>query len=397
MHTDELINRDESSCQLDSPELGQPATTILQVALVELLADWGISPTVVVGHSSGEVAAAYCVGAISKESAWKIAYFRGFATASVSGSSEERGAMLSVGLSCTEVEKYLRDTNSNVQIGCNNSPRNVTLSGRSADINALKTLFDEQGIFCRKLKVNVAYHSKYMEAVASVYRPLICDLEPGTSKGCAMISSVTSKRVPLHELSQADYWVRNLVSTVKFSEALTQTCIKAPKFQLGRNPARHMSVSFLLEIGPHAALQGPIRDILSSAGRSKDIQYGSVLVRGRSAQSTILEAVGKLHSHGCSINISKANEPDARALQNLRMMVDLPSFSFNHKTKYWLEGRISKNYRFGKTNHHELLGTPVLDWNSLEARWQNRLVLSETSWMKDHVVSLNPGGLLLAS
>lgn len=161
--------------------------------------------------------------------------------------------MLSVRLSATEVEKYLHECNGDTQIGCNNSPRNVTLSGRRAGIDSLKVVFDEEGILCRKLKVNVAYHSKYMEAAASVYGPLICDLESGVPRGCVMISSVTCERVTPHELSQADYWVRNLVSTVKFSEAITQTFIKAPKFQLGRKTARSSSVSFLLEIGPDAA------------------------------------------------------------------------------------------------------------------------------------------------
>ena len=356
---------------------------MLQVALVDLLADWGINPSVVVGHSSGEIAAAYCAGAISKEAAWKIAYFRGVAIVSTISANEAHGAMLSVGLSSLEVKKYI-DASSNITIGCINSPRSVTLSGPNIAISTLQSELDKQSIFCRKLRVDVAYHSKYMELAGSVYKPLIGALPAGSIKGCVMVSSVTGQRVEPHSLTQADYWVQNLVSTVRFSEALSLICAQASNKQLGQSRTRLTAVNYLLEVGPHSTLQGPVRDILTSVGKQKDIEYGAFLTRGKSARASALEAAGKLHCRGFLVNILKVNEP---SFNNCNMLVDLPSYAFNHTTKYWLESRVSKNFRFGDTPYHELLGSKVVDWNPLEARWQHRIILSDKSWVKGHIVS----------
>lgn len=68
------------------------------------------------------------------------------------------------------------------------------------------------------------------------------------------------------------------------------------------------------------------------------------------------------------------------------MLVDLPSYPFNHTRKYWVESRISKNFRFRQTASHELLGTPVADWNPLDARWRNIIRLSQRQWIQDHKV-----------
>ena len=120
-----------------------------------------------VGHSSGEIAAAYCIGALSRESALKIAFFRGQVAAKLCATHREQGAMLSVGLSEPEIKPYLTApamncSNYSVAVACVNSPRNVTLSGSEKQIQDLKATFDLNRVVTKKLKVNIAYHSEVM-------------------------------------------------------------------------------------------------------------------------------------------------------------------------------------------------------------------------------------------
>jgi acyl transferase domain-containing protein len=139
---------------INAAEFSQPLCTALQIGLVNLLKRMGVSPSSVVGHSSGEIAAAYASGAVSARTAILIAYFRGQAMKC----SVRKGAMLAVGLGRDAVCCYLED---GVVIACENSPQSVTLSG---DLEATlrvaeKIKKDLSDVPCRRLKVDTAYHS----------------------------------------------------------------------------------------------------------------------------------------------------------------------------------------------------------------------------------------------
>lgn len=141
----ELYRDDDGDSNLDDPMYSQPACTALQIALVDLLSSWGVVPSAVLGHSSGEIAAAYCAGGLSREWAWKVAYYRGLATASIRSNGSEATTMMSVGLSAEDVQPYLDQFTDQVSVGCINSPRNVTLSGSQSKIEALQELFKTRG------------------------------------------------------------------------------------------------------------------------------------------------------------------------------------------------------------------------------------------------------------
>jgi acyl transferase domain-containing protein len=140
---------------VNEAEFSQPLCTAIQIGLVNTLAQWGIKPSSVVGHSSGEIAAAYAARAISASSAIIIAYYRG----RLVKHQEGLGAMAAVGLSPEEVAPFLR---SGVVIACHNSPRSVTLSGDKDGIgSALEQINIEQPeTVCRRLRVKIAYHSR---------------------------------------------------------------------------------------------------------------------------------------------------------------------------------------------------------------------------------------------
>lgn len=208
-------------------DYSQPICTAVQLALIDLLDAFGIQPTVVVGHSSGEIAAAYSQGSISAKAAMKIAYFRGVVSARLGRDTSTTWGMLAVGLSHTDVQPHIdavttRSGVCNLTVACINSARNVTLSGSAEQLNALRVMMDERGTFARRLNVDVAYHSPQMQQVREDYYLMIQNIEKSTtsSSGKTMVSTVTGKRVKAADLQSPEYWVANMISPVKFSEAL---------------------------------------------------------------------------------------------------------------------------------------------------------------------------------
>ncbi|KAL8658296.1 MAG: hypothetical protein Q9226_001112 [Calogaya cf. arnoldii] len=386
---------------IDAPDYSQPVCTALQIALVDLLFSFGLVPSAVVGHSSGEIAGAYCIGALSHRSACKVAFFRGQCASKLKSSNKHRGAMVAVGLSEDAVRPYL-ETFPDLVIACVNSPDSVTVSGEVAEIDGLMSLLDQHAIFCRKLRVDIAYHSPQMLDIATDYLELLGSLEQRqivhAETDIFMISTLTNRRITRNEIQQSGYWMENLVSQVKFSSAVRQLCpvsSKRPTNKLGAERAT-CHITDLLEVGPGASLRGPIEAILHAAGRAS-VNYSSVLRRKVPATDTLLEALGHLHCVGHAVNVSEANQiaQNRKGKQPL-VLPDLPEYPFDHSREYWHESRLCKEgYRLRKHGSLDLLGTPVPDWSALDARWRGYLSLSRAPWIEEHKVSnpMTPKGI----
>ena len=360
---------------------------------MDLLHTWGVIPAAVIGHSSGEIAAGYCVGGLSRESAWKVAYYRGVATASLTESSKDLGSMLSVGLSEADVRPYLNriDTNGDqLTVGCINSPQNVTVSGNVDRLALLSQLLEQDRVFNKRLNVSVAYHSKQMNKIAPLYGSLIKDICGRTLLHDApvMFSSVTGLSISAEDLGNSDYWVANLVSPVRFLQALTNISAKEVSVKSDRNSYKGLYLNHILEVGPHAALKAPIREYINSTSHSSELIYDPVLIRGQSALITTMTALGKLYCLGQPLDIAGINGSKEISIP-CQMLLGLPSYPFNHSKRYWAEGRISRSFRSRAVQRHELLGTPVSDWNPLNARWQDVIKISEDSWVQDHQVCVH--------
>lgn len=301
--------------------------------------------------------------------------------------------MLSVGLSESESRGYLDKLGqhygaTNIVLGCINSPTNVTMTGDRMQIEALESILRDDGIFVRRLHVNVAYHSRHMDEIASEYSSRVQHLEPGEARSnpISMLSTVCTRWVQIPDLCRSDYWVRNLVSPVRFSEAVAEMCTKSAKpkrKRLGQPVEHQISVTDLFEIGPHSTLKAPIREILNTVVGGSAIRYHSALIRTSSAATTMLETAGRLYCLGYPINIAAANNP---LLRPVAMLTDLPEYPFDHSRTYWRENRISKGYRFPKHARLDLLGTPTPDWNPLNGQWRKILRLNEDPWIGDHQV-----------
>ncbi|KAM7215806.1 polyketide synthase [Rhypophila decipiens] len=391
--------KDEEASRLGSADLSQPICTALQVALVDLLRSWNVKYHAVVGHSSGEIAAAYAKGALTRESAWAIAYHRGHLSSCIRGFAPNlEGAMLATGLGADDADKYIsRLTKGNATVACINSPSSTTLSGDADAIDELEKLIQEDGQFARKIRVEVAYHSPHMNVIADQYRQTLGNLAPlpEGDNGIRMFSSsLGGKEVKNSDLG-AQYWVNNMTGQVDFSSAVqAMLTFSDDKGAKRRAAKKQVFVQHLVEIGPHAALKGPLKQILAhdtlkpflaSGASVSDVAYDAVVQRGKDANETALGVAGRLFQFGHPIDISRVNgDTDPGASSGF--LVDLPPFSWNHSLKYWFESHVGKAHRFREHPRKDLFGSETLELVQQEPRYRNIIRITEAPWVQYHKV-----------
>ncbi|KAJ4345482.1 uncharacterized protein N0V89_011614 [Didymosphaeria variabile] len=377
---------------IDDPTSSQTLCTVLQVALVDLLDHCGVKPAAVVGHSSGEIAAAYASGAISRQSAWSLAYHRGYHAQTLPSRTDYLGSMIAVGLSEAEARPYLEEviqSNSSpwaLRVACYNSPRSMTVSGPSDQVDHLKTVLDAASVFNRILRVPVAYHSPQMEVIAADYGDSIGSL-PDQKLQVPMVSSVTGKIATAKQLQRAQYWVDNMVSAVRFDEAVEAMSAISPKTLTKKLDKSHLmtpAVDLLVEIGPHSALKGPVLDILKKTPRASEVEYDVAISRNASAVETVQQLIGRLHCRGLNVDLRQTNDPTGvpRAV-----VTNLPAYPFDKSQTFWHESRINKDYRLREHGHQEFLGSRSLEWCPLAPQWRYFIRTKELPWTEDHKIN----------
>jgi acyl transferase domain-containing protein len=384
------LNRSQNESRLGHPEISQPICTVLQVALVEELKSWGVTPLKVVGHSSGEIAAAYSIGALTHRDAIAIAYYRGKVSAGLQDTASHlKGGMMAVGTTVAEALKFISENqvklDGTVTVACINSPTSITLSGDVAALEGLRAILDERKIFARRLKVDVAYHSSHMNFAAPEYSTFIADVEPRqasedeTIGSQIMVSSVTGQEV-VPELLGPYYWIRNLVSPVLFSDALSEL--------VSPTGIEETAVDMLVEIGPHGALGGPIEQILDQKG-VRNVVYKSILTRGQSSIDTSLRLAMEMFLEGVDLDAQKVNGDSA-----CRLVLDLPPYPWNHSRVFRADSRLQRELLHRKFPTKSLIGSKLPMLDETQHVWRNYIRLADEPWLRGHVVggtALVPG------
>jgi NADPH:quinone reductase-like Zn-dependent oxidoreductase len=299
--------------------------------------------------------------------------------------------MLAVERGEDEIRPYLSSLDQ-LSVACINSPCNVTIAGDKKQIIALKAELDSASIFCRELNTGVAYHSVQMEEVAAKYYTAIQNLEPGHNPrhSVSMVSSVTGEPVAsATDLCDADYWVRNMVSPVLFSQALTQLASR-PKTRRKLGQKSNLDFHDIVEVGPHSALQRPIEEVLKRAKRQ--IQYTTFLSRFAPASEQVMNLAGRLFCSGYPVQLDKVNRIDITQPQQNHHLVRLPQYSFSRTHRHWEESKLSVSLRLRQHFPRTLLGALVPDWNPLEAKWRRYLSHKHQPWLLDHRID---GSLVL--
>ncbi|KAL8688776.1 MAG: hypothetical protein Q9224_004801, partial [Gallowayella concinna] len=377
---DEMLASGDHS-RLSEAELSQPLCTAIQIVLVDLLHAAGITFSAVVGHSSGEIAAAYAAGFISAQDAIRIAYYRGlYARQAGAPGSDQKGAMLAVGTSLEDAQDLtkLRAFRGRLAIAAHNSSASVTLSGDADAIILAKKVFDEEKKFARMLKVDTAYHSHHMVPCGDPYISSMraCGIRVNhTQTHCSWFSSVTptsNKAMVLGEELQGTYWRDNMTNAVLFAEAIKNAM------------ASDQQLTLALEVGPHPALRGPALQNISEE-RSATIPYCGTLNRGTDDVQAIADALGFVWTHIGAQGVDfQAYEKAMSTTSQPSLVVGLPSYRFNHARTHWQESRRSRKMRAQTESFHELLGVPSPDSTAQDMRWTNVLKVFEIPWLEGH-------------
>ena len=383
----EELHRDATSTKVNDVSMSIPICVALQIGLVQILREWGLQPVAVTSHSSGEIAAAYTVGALSHKSAMAVAYYRAMITARESQQRCVKGGMLALGVGIEEADSYLERLTGKDKavVACINSPSSVTVSGDVAAVQELENMAKADAVFARRLKVDAAYHSHHMEPIAQPYREMLHDAQlegpqQGDPNPIGFSSPVTGVRVfSVDEIRDPEHWVSSLVEPVRFVDAFTDMI-------LGDFDPSGSSVDMILEIGPHTALGGPIKDILALPEfEGIQLPYFGSLVRGSDATDSIQSLAAKLLREGQPLNMAGVNFPTAKP-SGVRVLTDLPSYPWDHHVRYWQESRLNRSIRERKQPHHELLGS-LAPWTNPEApSWRHVLRADDAPWIRDHAI-----------
>ncbi|XXH00491.1 hypothetical protein Hte_006837 [Hypoxylon texense] len=381
-----LDDTPEAAGKIAEAEISQPLCTAIQIAMVDLFSEWDITPQVSIGHSSGEIGAAYAAGLLSAPEAIVAAFCRGRAVATHS----EQGAMLAVGLGTNEAQEFLPSTLDDVCIACENSPNSVTLSGRAEPISQLYEVLGAKGILARILPTGRAYHSPHMAAVGDAYDIMLTESIGGLSQEdlewCRprshMISSVTGE--PIVEginTLPASYWSDNLRQRVRFDTAVQR---------LGSD-GDFAHITHVIEVGPHSALAGPFKQICRANKNMADrFTYVPSLVRKKNDADQLLSAAGSLFIAGYAVDLEAVNAGGFPAKSGIRksntqyLLVDLPPYQWNYEKRYWAEPRASAEQRARAYPRHDLLGSRISGLSNKSAAWRNILRQRDVPWLKDH-------------
>ncbi|OAA57318.1 Beta-ketoacyl synthase [Cordyceps fumosorosea ARSEF 2679] len=365
---DELTQA-RSAEHLRQPEFSQPLVTALQLCILAVLESWGVSPQSVIGHSSGEIAAAHAAGFLTRAGAIVAAFYRGRAAVNRKKDVAQNVGMLAVGLGGDAVKPYLEPHAGSAWVACYNSPGSVTVSGKVEALEALAQSLKADSHFARLLQVDLAYHSALMGVIGEEYENLLQANSFSSSEGnpsVSMFSSVTGKKKT--DAADALYWKSNMVSPVQFSDA-AQEMLTSPE-----------APTVLVEIGPSGALAGPISQIKKALEKQdSDVAYIAAWSRGANAGKALFDAAGRLFVAGHPVDLAKVNE-----YQQPSTIIDLPNYAWNHSIKYWHENSASRDWRFKKYTSHDLLGSKVLATSWQAPSWRAHLNLANVPWLKDH-------------
>ncbi|KAI6713206.1 hypothetical protein JHW43_004291 [Diplocarpon mali] len=379
---EDVICDPEAGKRIDEAEFSQPACTAVQVMLVDILRSVGHTFTAVIGHSSGEIGAAYASGAINASEAIKIAYYRGLHTKLAQGPSGKEGTMLAAGLSHEDADEFCSQPTlaGRIQVAASNAPESVTLSGDVDAVKDAKALLDARGIFARALKVNKAYHSQHMNPVSLPYMASLraCRISPKLpSGGCTWVSSVTgdpiADEMDLKALTSV-YWKDNMLKPVLFSTAIEQAVLGEEAFD------------FAIEVGPHTALKGPFLQTYKAATGSS-LPYGGTLARFTNDVSAMANCLGGLMNYKAPSELTTdAYICSFQAGIAPALVTGLPTYAWDHSQVYWGETRYSRKYRQRSKPRHDLLGAQLPDDLEHDMRYRNTIRVSETPWLAGHKV-----------
>jgi acyl transferase domain-containing protein/acyl carrier protein len=302
----EEINKDNNS-RFDEIDVIQPVLVAIEIALGKLWQSKGIQPDIVVGHSMGEVAAAYLAGMISLDESALIICKRSQLMKQTSG----KGAMAVTDLTADEAKQKLSGKEHLLSVAVQNSPTSTVIAGDPSALDDLLNELESAGRFCRKIKVDVASHSPQMEPLMEPLRQALSGLQPKDTE-MTFFSTAFARKVKGSELN-ADYWVSNLRNPVRFGAAVSAIL--------------EQDKAVFIELSPHPVLLNAIQDNIAATGKTgKGI---ASLVREKDELITFYKALGQYFSSGISVDWTKI-------YPQINHFVQLPNYQWQRE-RFWFD------------------------------------------------------------
>ncbi|BBX46973.1 hypothetical protein GCM10009641_11730 [Mycobacterium cookii] len=361
----EVLCGDEAAPSLDRVDVVQPALFTMMVSLAEVLSHYGIVPDAVIGHSQGEIAAAYIAGVLSLPEAAEVVARRSQALSALCGA----GGMASVLLGADQLAPRLQPWGEALSISAINGPSHTIISGDPAGLEEFTAACERDGIHVRPIAVDYAAHSAQVEPVRERLLAELADLTPAHSR-IPLYSTVASalSADPLDTTKMdGDYWYRNLREPVRFYDSVVE------RLAAGEHT--------FVELSPHPVLAPAITDTLaqSAAGRTQSAMV-ITLHRDRPDQDNLATALAQLHNHGHSPSWS-ALYPQART-------VGLPTYPFEHR-RYWLSPTSTDDASgLGLDRaEHPLLGAVATLADEDQVMISGRLSPNTQNWLVGHQVN----------
>ncbi|WP_180276305.1 type I polyketide synthase [Mycobacterium ostraviense] len=358
-----VIRGEPGAPSLDRVDVVQPVLFAVMVSLARTLISYGIEPDTVIGHSQGEIAAAYVAGVFTLEQAAKIVALRSGALADLSGA----GAMASVLLAADEVAARLRPHGDALTVVAVNGPTHTIVSGDPAAMERFVAACEGDNIQIRSIPVDYASHCSQVEPARERLLDELAGLtpKPGRIALYSTVHGVMSDQ-PLDTTTMtADYWYANLRQPVRFYDNIKHLLAAADQV--------------FVEVSPHPVLAPAIADTLAGTDGRSGSAVIPTLHRERPDLDALTITLARLQVHGRS--------PDWSMLYPLARPVELPTYPFQHH-RYWLTPRSSGDAAgLGLDQpQHPLLGaiTPMADRDEFIAT--GRLVLGSQSWLAAHRV-----------
>jgi len=347
----EEMARDEEASRMHDTAIAQPALFALQIGLARVLAEWGVRPSLVVGHSVGEVAAAHVSGALDLSTASRVIFHRGRCMAAAPG-----GKMLALGVNAEEAARLVEPFGSRVSLAAHNSPESVTLSGDADCLDRLAARFADGETFCRFLPVNYAFHSAHMEGIRDELLSALGQVECGENT-IEMISTVTARAVAGTSLN-GDYWWKNIRQSVQFANAL--------------DAAVESGYRVFVELAPHPVLAASMSQIFSR--RRDRCEHVPTLRRNAPDNPQILSSLATLFAVGQSVDWSSFWPRGGNCLR-------LPGYPWQRQ-RYWHESEKSRHFRTAEIEH-PLLGESFAEQHRY---WSVHLDDKQFPYLRDHKV-----------
>ncbi|MFP4441291.1 MAG: acyltransferase domain-containing protein, partial [Chloroflexaceae bacterium] len=353
----ELLENDANNSWMEQDTM-QPALFAMTVALGTLWKSWGVTPDAVIGHSLGEVAAAYLAGILSLEDAARVICRRSQLMHRAGG----QGAVAMAELTVAEAQAVLVGYENELAIAGINGPNSVLLAGDPSALECVLELLQERNVFCRKVKMNVASHTFQMEPLVGELTAALAEVRP--QPGTVPFYSTVQAEVIAGQHCTASYWARNVREPVRFGPTVQQLLTDG--------------YTTFIEVSAHPVLLASVEQVMQHAGMSGTLLPS--MRRGEDGRRVLCEGLGRLWTEGYPVDWA-ASLPAGRCVQ-------LPTYAWQRE-RFWIE---ADTHGSGSARRPGAAGHPLLGMHLQAATqpithlWEAELRSTSLPYLRDHRV-----------